>query len=143
MTMPATLCMATRRRNCSSNSRGGFPQLERANLRLLESACRDHSTGQTAADLTGQTGWDADRLDVGRIGIESDSAYLCTDAARDHRRWYSSTDVNRNWPTHAGDQQSRSARVSVALASARGPPHLHSPIAQLPTVIRRASKIPR
>ena len=51
-------------------------------LTLLEWACREHSSGQLEADITVQTCWDADRLDLGRVGIHPHPARLCTDAAR-------------------------------------------------------------
>jgi uncharacterized protein len=50
---------------------------------LLYEACRDHTLGNTAADITVQTCWDADRLDLGRVRIDLDRKYLCTEAARD------------------------------------------------------------
>jgi uncharacterized protein len=34
-------------------------------------------------DVTVLTCWDADRLDLGRVGIRPDPTYLCTAAARD------------------------------------------------------------
>ena len=34
-------------------------------------------------DATVLTCWDADRLDLGRVGIRPDPKYLCTPAARD------------------------------------------------------------
>ncbi|MBT5083254.1 MAG: hypothetical protein HOM62_22025 [Rhodospirillaceae bacterium] len=37
------------------------------------------------ADITVQTCWDADRLDLGRAGIVPDPRYLCTDAAKEPR----------------------------------------------------------
>ena len=46
-------------------------------------ACRYHSDGLTEADITIQTCWDADRLDLGRVGIKPSAHYLCTDAAKD------------------------------------------------------------
>jgi uncharacterized protein len=49
---------------------------------LLAFACRWHSHGGTEADVTVQTCWDADRLDLGRVGIQPDPRYLCTPAAR-------------------------------------------------------------
>jgi len=49
---------------------------------LLAYACRYHSDGGTEADLTVQTCWDADRLDLGRAGIRPHPRYLCTAAAR-------------------------------------------------------------
>jgi len=56
--------------------------LDRSELRLLEHACRDHSDGCLDADVTVQTCWDADRLDLGRVGIHPKARYLCTEAAR-------------------------------------------------------------
>jgi len=51
-------------------------------LRLLQEACSAHSDGQTVADVTVMTCWDADRLDLGRVGIRPDPVRLCTDAAK-------------------------------------------------------------
>jgi len=62
---------------------GEFFALPRPELRLLEIACRDHSCGQTQADITVQTCWDADRLDLGRVGIRPTADRLCTDEAKD------------------------------------------------------------
>ena len=50
---------------------------------LLVQACQEHSDGHTQADITVQTCWDADRLDLGRVGITPDPKYLCTDVAKD------------------------------------------------------------
>jgi uncharacterized protein len=50
---------------------------------LLDSACRDHSAGLLDADVTVQTCWDADRLDLGRVGVFPNPDRLCTPAARD------------------------------------------------------------
>jgi uncharacterized protein len=52
-------------------------------LELLVYACTHHSDGLMEADVTVQTCWDADRLDLGRIGIDPDPQRLCTPAARD------------------------------------------------------------
>lgn len=49
---------------------------------MLIYACRYHSQGMTEADVTIQTCWDADRLDLLRVGTFPDKARLCTDAAR-------------------------------------------------------------
>ena len=50
---------------------------------LLAMACRLHSDGLLDADVTVATCWDADRLDLGRVGKRPDPARLCTGAARD------------------------------------------------------------
>lgn len=46
-------------------------------------ACEYHSEGLVQANITIQTCWDADRLDLGRIGIKPQARYLCTSAARE------------------------------------------------------------
>jgi uncharacterized protein len=52
-------------------------------MTLLVQACEQHSNGIIEADITVQTCWDADRLDLGRVGTTPDPRYLCTDAAKD------------------------------------------------------------
>ncbi len=49
---------------------------------LLYEACAHHTDGMTEADITIQTCWDSDRLDLGRVGIEPNSEKLCTPAAK-------------------------------------------------------------
>ena len=50
---------------------------------LLSRACLLHSDGLIVdKDITVMTCWDADRLDLGRVGITPDPQYLCTDAAK-------------------------------------------------------------
>lgn len=51
-------------------------------MELLRQACAGHTRGETEAELTVQVCWDADRLDLGRIGIYPDPLLLCTEAAR-------------------------------------------------------------
>lgn len=61
---------------------GPLLRLSGRRLELLTYACSYHSEGLTDADITVQTCWDADRLDLGRIGIRPDPERLCTAAAR-------------------------------------------------------------
>ena len=49
---------------------------------LLIEACKYHSDGLIDADITVQTCWDSDRLDLGRVGIKPSSDRLCTEVAR-------------------------------------------------------------
>ena len=58
-------------------------RLSEPELGLLVVACQGHSDGQTHEDVTVSTCWDADRLDLGRVGIRPDPRRLCTAAARD------------------------------------------------------------
>jgi uncharacterized protein len=62
---------------------GRFYSISNDELGLLTWACRDHSAGLLDADITVQTCWDADRLDLGRVGITPDPDRLCTPEARD------------------------------------------------------------
>ena len=50
---------------------------------LLIEACEYHSDGLTEADITVQTCWDADRLDLGRVGTTPKSSYLGSSLASD------------------------------------------------------------
>jgi uncharacterized protein len=63
--------------------RGTLIHLAQAEFALLHTACADHTKGLLDADITIQTCWDADRLDLGRVGTTPDPARLCTAAARD------------------------------------------------------------
>ena len=49
---------------------------------LLYYACEHHTDGSTAVDVTVRTCWDADRLDLGRVGIKPDPRLLLTSEAR-------------------------------------------------------------
>jgi uncharacterized protein len=62
---------------------GSMLELPARKLERLIYACTYHSDGLTDADVTVQTCWDADRLDLGRIGVEPDPRRLCTPAAKD------------------------------------------------------------
>jgi len=58
-------------------------QIEAADLDLLADACHGHSEGLMTGDITVLTCWDADRLDLGRVGVRPRPERLCTPAARD------------------------------------------------------------
>jgi uncharacterized protein len=60
----------------------GDGQLSTDQLRTLEEACRLHTNGLREAQVTIQTCWDADRLDLFRVGTFPASELLCTEAAR-------------------------------------------------------------
>jgi uncharacterized protein len=62
---------------------GALLHLSEEKLDLLVYACAHHSNGLTTADITIQTCWDADRLDLGRVNIKPDPRYLCTPAAKE------------------------------------------------------------
>jgi uncharacterized protein len=51
-------------------------------FRLLHRACAGHTYERTHPDITVQTCWDADRLDLGRVGITPQPSLLCTEAAK-------------------------------------------------------------
>ncbi|MDR3575328.1 MAG: hypothetical protein P4L50_15820 [Anaerolineaceae bacterium] len=66
----------------AASLRGRLFELSDADFQLLYTACRDHTSGKIEADVTVQTCWDSDRLDLGRVGITPDPRRLCTPTAR-------------------------------------------------------------
>lgn len=66
-----------------SEIQGRYLELDEDDLDRLAEAVAGHTNGHCLADLTVQTCWDADRLDLGRAGIFPDPDQLCTAAARD------------------------------------------------------------
>ena len=67
--------------------RGTLIHLDDRRFDLLFQACRLHSDGLMKGDPTLQACWDADRLDLRRVGIAPRPHRLCTDAARDLLAW--------------------------------------------------------
>jgi uncharacterized protein len=67
--------------------RGTLLTLDDPQFELLFDACRLHTDGLIDGDITLQVCWDADRLDLGRVGITPDPNKLCTDEARQLLRW--------------------------------------------------------
>jgi uncharacterized protein len=51
-------------------------------LVLLEQAIRHHTDGATSEDPTIGTCWDADRLDLGRVGKNPEAGYMSTEAGK-------------------------------------------------------------
>jgi len=62
--------------------RGHVFELNDIQFRLLQRACEGHTHERTHPDLTIQTCWDADRLDLGRVGITPHPSRLCTEIAK-------------------------------------------------------------
>ena len=85
--------------------RGSLVRLDDAQFELLFEACRLHTDGLTSGEPTVQACWDADRLDLGRVGIIPKPHRLCTDAARKLLSWtharaiaaYEPVDVLKAW----------------------------------------------
>ena len=61
---------------------GSEIELDPAQCALLETAIRGHTAGRISYDPTIGTCWDADRLDLGRVGIIPDSRHMSTSAGR-------------------------------------------------------------
>lgn len=59
-----------------------FAFLSNSQIDELVIACRDHSEGLVHGPEAVQACWDADRLDLGRVGVTPDPRYLCTDHAK-------------------------------------------------------------
>jgi uncharacterized protein len=63
--------------------RAKFLSLSDGDFHLLSTACKHHTDGTTEGNITVQTCWDADRLDLWRVCIEPVNELLCTSAAKD------------------------------------------------------------
>ncbi|MGA2112641.1 MAG: HD domain-containing protein [Anaerolineales bacterium] len=63
--------------------RGSLIELDDARFELLAEACTRHTEGLTEGEVTLQTCWDADRLDLFRVAIRPAPARLCTHWAQD------------------------------------------------------------
>ena len=61
----------------------GYVPCSKDELDLLIRACEGHTGGENPDDITIATCWDADRLDLPRVGIDVNPDLLCTDDAKD------------------------------------------------------------
>jgi uncharacterized protein len=62
--------------------RGNLFDLPDDDFNLLYRACAGHTDELTHPDITIQTCWDSDRLDLGRVGIVPHPSRLCTELAK-------------------------------------------------------------
>ena len=63
--------------------RGKFFEIDDNGFELLQTACEFHSDSIPESDITIHTCWDADRLDLGRVGIKPLSERLFTEIAKE------------------------------------------------------------
>jgi uncharacterized protein len=78
-------------------SEGGDINLSRKQLEQLSHACRHHSEPDSKSDdITVMTCWDADRLDLWRVGMVPDPARLNTEPARASSMIEYSREINRS-----------------------------------------------
>ena len=61
---------------------GEWFDLNDVDMQDLDDACYYHADGYTKHTVTVMTCWDSDRLDLGRVGVEPDPKYLCTDIGK-------------------------------------------------------------
>ncbi len=66
--------------------RGEAFDLGVAGMGLLGFACEEHTNGGVVPDPTVGVCWDADRLNLWRVGIRPDPRFLSTEAARSEER---------------------------------------------------------
>jgi uncharacterized protein len=66
--------------------RGEAFDLEDAEMGLLGFACEEHTNGGVSSDPTVGVCWDADRLNLWRVGRRPDPRFLSTEAARSGER---------------------------------------------------------
>jgi uncharacterized protein len=66
----------------AASLRGRLFEIDDAGFELLAMACSTHTGGHMAAPVTVQACWDADRLDLWRVGVTPDPLRLATQIAR-------------------------------------------------------------
>lgn len=66
----------------SETLRGEYFDLKDDEFEIFSYACEHHTIGKTEGNITVQACWDADRLDLGRVGVTPHPDYLCTEYAR-------------------------------------------------------------
>ena len=70
-----------------ANNNRNLIDLNDDQFQKLLKACQDHTyampSHHESIDATIATCWDADRLDIGRVGLDVDSQYLFTDFAKE------------------------------------------------------------
>jgi uncharacterized protein len=71
--------------NFAQSLQGRWFVLGQDDLETLMFACQFHTAGETEANITVQTCWDADRLDLGRVGRTPMPERLCTSSAKNPR----------------------------------------------------------
>lgn len=74
--------------------RGSLIHLDDSRFELLYEACRLHTHGLAEGDATIGACWDADRLDLGRVGITPCGERLCTEPGRSLVSWAHRRAVN-------------------------------------------------
>ncbi|WP_145284521.1 hypothetical protein [Rosistilla oblonga] len=72
----------TRAAEFAAELRGSLLDLDDHDFRLLYRACEGHTHERNHPDVTIQTCWDSDRLDLGRVGIMPHPSRLCTEFAK-------------------------------------------------------------
>ena len=99
----------------SRTLRGRLFDLTDHEFHLLHRACAGHTHERTHLDVTIQTCWDADRLDLGRVGITPHPKYLGTEVARRPAtiKWADRRELRRRPGVRVG-------RVGIDLGNRRG-----------------------
>ncbi len=90
----------------ATSFRGQFFTLSDEDLFTLLTACTLHTVGREHPDITVQTCWDADRLDLMRVGIRPHPKYLNTLAAQqpDMIEWAVDRSCKGHVPAFAMDE---------------------------------------
>ncbi len=80
--------------------RGYYFDLDDNQFMLLQEACEDHARGLLTGNITLLTCWDADRLDLARLGADPEERRFATPEAKDDatRRWASQQSLSKKIP---------------------------------------------
>jgi uncharacterized protein len=89
--------------NLAWQLQGEYFELPGPDLEQLRIACTYHTTKTIHDDITVQTCFDADRLDLARVGKMPDPKYLCTASAKNPCtiNWANERSLKNHVPTVA------------------------------------------
>ena len=102
----------TRGAKLAASYRGRYFELPDHEFDLLNTACADHTKGLLKGDITLQTCWDADRLDLARAGISPVPKRMCTEVAKEPETlaWANERSLRRHVPDLVGSRWNLGAK---------------------------------
>jgi uncharacterized protein len=126
--------------------RGRLFELLDDDFALLYHACARHTDGLIEGNITVQTCWDADRLDLGRVGMKPEPKKLCTAAAKNWEmiRWADRRAafevvpnlVRAEWGIDLGGMTNAVAERQVIRKVAHGSPEYWATVALRDSILR-------
>jgi len=107
----------------AASLRGTLFQLRNEQFELLDYACKWHAHGKLSDDPTIGACWDADRLDLQRVGIKPEASYMSTELGRRIATYGSIESFIQRAQSDTGGSCSPKTRQSKSARSPKSRPH--------------------